>query len=162
MSISNLGVKGQLASRQAHKADYFTAFRDQMVYKMWKPQRRATMWASTACYSDGLTFLYDRSSLKHIKIISFVTIYFIYSLIGFCIIFSVFLADEDNVTEAGFLNRPYLVKKKVPEFCIFTETEWQSCNEENGFNSNAQDCTWNPERYWGVLLRVRLFLCSIS
>jgi hypothetical protein len=42
--------------RPARKADNFTAFCEQIVYKMLEPRPLTTLWASTACYSDSFTF----------------------------------------------------------------------------------------------------------
>jgi hypothetical protein len=53
MSTGNLpGGKG----RQARKADNLTAICKPIVYKMWKPRRLTTLWASKACYKDSFTF----------------------------------------------------------------------------------------------------------
>jgi hypothetical protein len=52
MSTRNLpGGKGW----QSRKAD-LTAICEQIVQKMWEPRRLTTIWASTACYRDSLTF----------------------------------------------------------------------------------------------------------
>jgi hypothetical protein len=48
----SLWVKG----RPAHEADNLIAISDPIVYKMWKPQRLTTLWASTACCRDSFTF----------------------------------------------------------------------------------------------------------
>jgi hypothetical protein len=40
--------------RLARKAD-LTAICEQIVYKMWEPQRLTTLWASTACYRDSFS-----------------------------------------------------------------------------------------------------------
>jgi hypothetical protein len=56
MSTRNLpGDEGQLA----HEADNLTAVCEPTVYKMWEPQHLTTQWASTACYRDTFTFLFD-------------------------------------------------------------------------------------------------------
>jgi hypothetical protein len=38
------------------KADNLTAISEPIVYKMWKPLRLTTLWASTTCYRDSFTF----------------------------------------------------------------------------------------------------------
>jgi hypothetical protein len=43
--------------RPARKADNLTAICVSIAYKMWKPQRLTTLWASTACYRDSFSFL---------------------------------------------------------------------------------------------------------
>jgi hypothetical protein len=54
MSTRNLPVdKG----RPARTADV-TAICEPIVYKMWEPRCLTTVWASTACYRDGSTFLF--------------------------------------------------------------------------------------------------------
>jgi hypothetical protein len=56
MSTRNLtGVK---VGRLARKADSLTAVCEPIVWKMWKPRRLTTLWASTACYRDSFTFFY--------------------------------------------------------------------------------------------------------
>jgi hypothetical protein len=53
MSTRNLsGGKG----RPAHKADNLTAIYEPNVKKMWEPGHLTTLWASTACYRDSVTF----------------------------------------------------------------------------------------------------------
>jgi hypothetical protein len=55
MSTRNLpGCKG----RPARRADNLTSICEPIVYKMWKPQRRTTLWASMACYRDSFTFFF--------------------------------------------------------------------------------------------------------
>jgi hypothetical protein len=41
--------------RPARKAD-LTAICEPTVYKMWKPRRLTTLWASRACHRDSFTF----------------------------------------------------------------------------------------------------------
>jgi hypothetical protein len=54
MSIRNLpGVKG---GRPARKASNLTAICEPIIYKMWKPRRLTTLWASKASYRDSFTF----------------------------------------------------------------------------------------------------------
>jgi hypothetical protein len=56
MSTRNLpgGGKGR---RTCAKADNLTAICEPTVWKMWKPRRLTTLWASTACYKDSFTYL---------------------------------------------------------------------------------------------------------
>jgi hypothetical protein len=55
LSTRNLpGGKG----RPAHKTDNLIAICEPIVYKMWKPRRLTTLWASTVCYRGTFTFLY--------------------------------------------------------------------------------------------------------
>jgi hypothetical protein len=58
MSTRNVpGDKG----RPARKVDKLTANCEPTVLtKMWEPRRLRTLWASTACYTDGFTFLHPR------------------------------------------------------------------------------------------------------
>jgi hypothetical protein len=61
MSTRNLpGGKG----RPARKVDNITAISETVVWKMWEPRRLTTLWASTACYRDGFTFIYNQSFLS--------------------------------------------------------------------------------------------------
>jgi hypothetical protein len=54
MSTRNLpGGKG---GRPERKGDNLTAICEPIDYKMWKPRRLTTLWASTACYRDSFTF----------------------------------------------------------------------------------------------------------
>jgi hypothetical protein len=63
MSTRNLpGAKG----RPARKADKITAICEPTVYKMWKPRRLTTLWASTACYRDSFTLQYYLRSLYYL------------------------------------------------------------------------------------------------
>jgi hypothetical protein len=55
MGTRNLpGGKG----RPTRKADNLAAICEPIAYKMWKPRRATTLWASTACYKDSFTFLH--------------------------------------------------------------------------------------------------------
>jgi hypothetical protein len=51
MSTRNLPEGKQWPAR---KADNLSAICELIVYKMWKPRRLTTQWASTACYRDSL------------------------------------------------------------------------------------------------------------
>jgi hypothetical protein len=42
----------------ARKAGHLTSVCEPIVWKIWEPRRYTTLWASTACYSDSLAFLY--------------------------------------------------------------------------------------------------------
>jgi hypothetical protein len=53
MSTRNLPAgKG----RSAGKTDNLAATCEPIVEKMWEPRRLTTLWASTTCYRDSLTF----------------------------------------------------------------------------------------------------------
>jgi hypothetical protein len=62
MSTRNLpGSKG----RPARKSDTLTATCEPTVLKIWEPRRFTTLWASTSCYGDSLTFYnYCQYTLK--------------------------------------------------------------------------------------------------
>jgi hypothetical protein len=49
------GVK----TRPARKADDLTAICELIVYKMGKPRRLTTIWASTACYRNSYNFCFS-------------------------------------------------------------------------------------------------------
>jgi hypothetical protein len=66
MSTKNiLGGKGQPARR----ADNPAVFYEPIIYEMWEPEHLTTLWASTACYRDTLTFftkgISTRKSQRH-------------------------------------------------------------------------------------------------
>jgi hypothetical protein len=44
--------------RPALKADNLTPICEPIVQKMWEPRRLTTLWASTASYKEGFTYLY--------------------------------------------------------------------------------------------------------
>jgi hypothetical protein len=43
--------------RPARKTDKLTAICEPILYKMWEPRRLTTLWASTACCRNSVTFL---------------------------------------------------------------------------------------------------------
>jgi hypothetical protein len=45
-------------ARMARKADNPTATCEPTIYTIWDPQHLTTLWSSTACYGDRITFLY--------------------------------------------------------------------------------------------------------
>jgi hypothetical protein len=75
MSTRNLpGGKG----RTARKGDNLTAICEASVYKMWKPRRLTTLWASTACYNDSFTHFSLRcKDMPHCSGIETITKHFI-------------------------------------------------------------------------------------
>jgi hypothetical protein len=54
MSTRNLPGRKR---RPAREADNLTAICEPIVSKMWEPRHLTILWASTACYRDGLPFL---------------------------------------------------------------------------------------------------------
>jgi hypothetical protein len=41
------------------KADNLTDICEPIIQKIWEPRRLTTLWASTACYRDSVTFILD-------------------------------------------------------------------------------------------------------
>jgi hypothetical protein len=70
MSTRNApGGKG----RTTHKAD-LTAICELIVHKMWEPRRLTTLWASTACYRDIFTYIYNMlllMTMRNVEVICF-------------------------------------------------------------------------------------------
>jgi hypothetical protein len=61
MSTRNLpGGKG----RPARMADNLASICEPTVWKMWKPRRLTTLWASKACYRNSFTFYMISSEVK--------------------------------------------------------------------------------------------------
>jgi hypothetical protein len=54
MSTRNL-KRGK--GRPVLKSDNLTAICEPFIWKMWKPRRLTTLWASTACYRDSFNFI---------------------------------------------------------------------------------------------------------
>jgi hypothetical protein len=54
--ISTRNLPGGIG-RPARKADNLTAICEPIVCKILEPRRLTTLWASTACYRDSVTFL---------------------------------------------------------------------------------------------------------
>jgi hypothetical protein len=47
-----VGRKG----RPVRRADNLTVISEPIAWKTWEPRRLTTLWATTACYRDSLTF----------------------------------------------------------------------------------------------------------
>jgi hypothetical protein len=43
-------------ARTAHKVDNLTAICESIVRKIWDPRHVTTLWDSTSCYKDRVTF----------------------------------------------------------------------------------------------------------
>jgi hypothetical protein len=58
MSTRNLpgGGGGGGLGRPVRKGNNLITFSEPIVWKMWEARRLTTLWVSTACYRDSLTF----------------------------------------------------------------------------------------------------------
>jgi hypothetical protein len=45
-----------LGKGPARMADNLTAIHKPIIWKIWKPRRLTSLWASTACYRNSFTF----------------------------------------------------------------------------------------------------------